>query len=828
MEIILWYILISILGLITLPLCQKFFGGLADKGYIYSRTVGLFLWGFIFWLLNSLGVLSNTVGGLITALVVLIITSYLILRQISFQEIRMYFQTHKRLILAIEIMFLLSFAGMVYFRALYPDIVGTEKPMELAFINSIVRSESMPPADPWLSGYSISYYYFGFLLVGMMAKMTATIGGVAFNLGIALVFALTAINTTGVVYNLLASRRPSGYITNVRLASLGFIFVLLVGNAESFLEIMHARHAFWQESPLGEMQSGFWEWLDIEDLRDAPIGEPGFAPRTFGTSSWCSWCWRASRVIQDYDMAGNDREIIDEFPAFSFELGDLHPHVLALPFTSTAIALALSVFLDREEKKKIKLPWGEIELSIIEIVFYAILMGGFLYINFWDFPVYIGFLAASYMLKQVYTQGGWSWDRLYEFLTFGMLLGILALVIYLPFILSFSSQAGGIIANVIFVTRGVQFWVMFGPLLIPIFGYLFYLWISRGTSNQILKGLLTGFGIIAFGFLFSIGLAVLIVGLVPSLTKLNPLAIEAGNAFLGIFAAPDLKSLLSAGLAKRITQPGTWITIGLLLSLGWGLFYNKVKSPSKERIMNIPVLGFFILLTIFGALTTLLPDFVYLRDLFGYRINSVFKFYYQGWMFWGLAAATASALFLCSSRKWLSFAYSIVLVVVLLVGVTFSVYAIADRMIVYDRYQQPLSLDGTRNYAYLNDQDRAAVNWLSNAPYGVVAEAVGGSYSQYARISTHTGLPTVLGWEFHEMQWRGGVEEMAGRNADIRLLYETNSPEVMEEIINRYDIRYIYLGSLERNTYSVSEGKFETNLKPVFILDEVIVYSTAP
>ncbi len=106
------------------------------------------------------------------------------------------------LILVNEILFLVAFAGMAIIRAANPEILGTEKPMELAFINAILHSPEFPPHDPWLSGYAISYYYFGYVLVAMLAKITLVQGSIAFNLGIALVFGLSASGAFGLVYNL--------------------------------------------------------------------------------------------------------------------------------------------------------------------------------------------------------------------------------------------------------------------------------------------------------------------------------------------------------------------------------------------------------------------------------------------------------------------------------------------------------------------------------------------------------------------------------------------------------------------------------------------------
>jgi uncharacterized membrane protein len=105
-----------------------------------------------------------------------------------------------------------------------------------------------------------------------------------------------------------------------------------------------------------------------------------------------------------------------------------------------------------------------------------------------------------------------------------------------------------------------------------------------------------------------------------------------------------------------------------------------------------------------------------------------------------------------------------------------------------------------------------------------VAEAVGGQYSGYARVSTLSGQSTVLGWPGHEGQWRGGYEEVGSRESDIRTLYETPDWGTALEIIQRYDIRYIYVGGLEWSTYSLVVEKFEQNLSPGFQQGNVTVY----
>jgi uncharacterized membrane protein len=106
----------------------------------------------------------------------------------------------------------------------------------------------------------------------------------------------------------------------------------------------------------------------------------------------------------------------------------------------------------------------------------------------------------------------------------------------------------------------------------------------------------------------------------------------------------------------------------------------------------------------------------------------------------------------------------------------------------------------------------------------VVAEAIGGSYSNYARIATHTGLPAVLGWPWHEIQWRGSSAPNGTREVDIQTLYETPNWDTARLILDRYDVRYVVVGLLERTTYDLSESKFQRNLVVLFQAGNTVVY----
>ncbi len=136
-------------------------------------------------------------------------------------------------------------AAWAYFRRYNPEIAGTEKPMEFAFLNGILNSTRFPPQDPWLAGYGISYYYFGYVILAMLVQLTGVLPGVAFNLGLAAVFALTLLGSFGLVYNLVrgdesAEGGSPSFRRGLGFGLLGALLLGLMGNLEGVLEVLHA------------------------------------------------------------------------------------------------------------------------------------------------------------------------------------------------------------------------------------------------------------------------------------------------------------------------------------------------------------------------------------------------------------------------------------------------------------------------------------------------------------------------------------------------------------------------------------------------------------
>jgi len=314
-----WYLVVQLFGLAVLPLCLRLFRHLPDRGYGVSKPLGLLLAGWAFWLLNIFGWLHNTAGGILVALVLVAIAG--IALHLTNQQTN---QLSWHTILLTEAVFALTFIAGCLVRAHMPRIqtAGGEKWMEIAFLRAILRSDTFPPNDPWLSGFAISY-----------------------------------------------SEKP-GFST-ILGGLLGPLLVAVMGNLEGLLESLHAR---------GIGAASFWQWLDIRALDAAP---PAFADGSWVPSRFF-WWWQASRVLQDYTPTGAEQHVIDEFPAFSFILGDMHPHVLALPFVLLALALALNLYLRTANGES----HFTSHVSLWEFLVYALCLGGLGFLNTWDFPIY--------------------------------------------------------------------------------------------------------------------------------------------------------------------------------------------------------------------------------------------------------------------------------------------------------------------------------------------------------------------------------------------------------------------------------------------------------
>jgi uncharacterized membrane protein len=136
-------------------------------------------------------------------------------------------------------------------------------------------------------------------------------------------------------------------------------------------------------------------------------------------------------------------------------------------------------------------------------------------------------------------------------------------------------------------------------------------------------------------------------------------------------------------------------------------------------------------------------------------------------------------------------------------------------------------MDGFVNVQTQYPDEYNAIRWLNDNVSGapVILEAVGDGYTDYARISSRTGLPTVLGWPGHERTWRGSEKPFAGRQDDVARAYVSTSPGEAKEILDKYDVEYVYVGRLEKEKYGeVGLAKFATFMDVAYRNDSVTIY----
>jgi len=894
-----WWAALTALGLLALPLVYTLLRRLPDRGYAFLRPAGLLLVAWVFWLTNSLGFAANNGGGILLAALVVGALSWLAYRRRppGDPSLREWLHDNRTSVIATELVFLGFFALWVWVRAQNPSISATEKPMEFAFLNGVVRSPAFPPLDPWLSGFTISYYYFGYVMVGLLAQLAVVPTAVAFNLAIAWIVAGTATGAFGVVVNLISLRqntryeirdtneeRPlhSSFVIRRSALLLGLVAALAVpiaGNMQMGLELLHGN---------GVGSDALWAWLDVRDI-SGPASAGG-APR-YESTGW--WWWRTSRVIHEYHLSGRSEEGLEpivEIPAFSFVLGDLHPHVLALPFAFLSIAVALAWLIEiRDTKYEIREPDPDQEQPAVDDqsttpstslvsrishlvsgiplplwLFTAVVLGGLSFLNTWDVAIHLFLVLGAFFIghwfRQGTTRGLWWRSAL-----MGAALVAAAVVLYLPFYLGFRSQAGApfILPFLMRPTRLAHYLIIFGMPMLVITVFLVTL-----AVRQRFRHWRTGLG----ATVALVGALLLVMQL---WTWLLAAGVDSGRIInlagdLGLSLPPRPEGTIAAAwgaravlallpslLAARLMWP--WLALYLaglpalaVMILREGAsatIAEPATSEPPDSSIDIRHAAFPLLLILTGLLLTLGPEFVYLRDNFGVRLNTTFKFYYQAWAMFGVAAVFALDYLWATRRKPLSTAVAAATTagyaILLLVALLFPVYAVRSRADEYrgaaraadgtPQERQPATLDGMAWIARFNPAEYEALMWLKDATKDairppVVLEAVGGQYSGYGRVSANTGLPTLLGWPGHELQWRGSDHPEPGRREPIvEQIYTALDLNAVSFLLDEFDVAYIYVGDLEREQYGpVGLEKFAEGLEVAFANDRVTIYRWQP
>lgn len=472
------------------------------------------------------------------------------------------------------------------------------------------------------------------------------------------------------------------------------------------------------------------------------LGKPG----PLGMFDW----WSPSRVIPN---------TANEFPFFSFLLADLHPHVMATPFAMTALAIALQLAV-AGPRSPLALPQQGKAIETIasawfgpalELAMAGLVVGALYAVNSLDYPTSLGFVLM------------------------GLLLGMIA-----------SAAARWRLAVVwaaIFIASSVLFFLPF------------WLHFTPATGGLAIVGAHSGFRQFVHDYGLIYGLPLFVVG--------TALVLRLGR--LGLKGRTLVWNAVPAIVLLVVLAPGHLTGIALLLGAFAVALHAAIFTDENQ-----PHRFFWLLAAgAFGLLA--LSELVYIRDVFAgtpfYRFNTVFKLGYQAWFLFAIAAAVG----VWTSRRWLSReAWPLLLGGVALLITAALVYPVAGTYSREGRFSNAPTLDGLGWLRIRAPGDVAAIEWLRahDAPGEAILETVGPDYDPLgrARVSTYTGLPAVLGWAGHEIQWN---HPPGSRFQDVRSIYSTSDVDEARRLLERYHVRYVFVGSLERMDYpSSSLDKF--------------------
>jgi YYY domain-containing protein len=744
----LWWVILLALGWLAWPLTALLFPRSPGKGYAYARVIGLLALAYAFWLPGVLGLLPNTLPALLGVAGLLVVGSLLAWRRMG-RELFATLRREWRHALVGEGLFLALFVLCAWHRSHDPAIQHTEQPMDFAFLNALIRSPHLPPDDPWLAGFRVSYYYLGYLTVALMTRLAGLSAGVGYNLGLAQTAALAALVAYGVLYDLWRrAERPDSRLTGL-FAGLGGLVLILAGNLEGIFEGLKSA---------GVGPEALYRWLGVPGLQETTT-----TGHWIPQDSW--WWWHASRIIEDANFLGRTPTVITEFPAFSLILGDLHPHLMALPFGLLAVGLAAELY--RRGQAGMGRWWREPGLWLMPLFFGAL---GF--VNSWDLPTF-ALLGVLALLGGVWVARRTSWRELLPALAFVGWLGAGSILLYLPFYWTLTSQAQGIGLAYYAKTPLRLYWLHFGVWLWPI------LVVTVADVRQMARES------------------------VLRVTRRGALAL-----WVGVLALPWALTLALGSPGRLLLGVGVSLLAGpwLLLFLS-ALLAAVALTIWRDIRRGADVHLFPRLLILLGLGLTYVTEFFYLRDMFDTRMNTIFKVYYQAWALLALGALWAVG------RLWRAGGWqrgALIGSAVLLAASLY--YPVAAGHSKAGGYRAQATLDGTAFLADESPDEYGAYRWLQEhaGPNDVLLEGVGEDYyASHNRLSAWTGIPTVLGWPGHEAQWRGSDDLVAERIPDVAAIYTSTDPQVLRGLLAEYGVTYIYVGPYERDKYGIDAARLE-------------------
>lgn len=399
-DFVTWWAMFYLYGWATFPLVAHFFRGFVSAGYGFSRSLGILLTTGPVWLISYLGIWESFnrpmtfVMFFLLAILCWGIPKTRDAALVALSDMENIFH-----IIGEEILFIAVFAFLCFCKGIFPIINGEEKFMNFGFMNSMLRYDGLPAKDPWLSGHSINYYYYGQYIFSYLTKMLGTQSSVAYNISMCAAIALpfaSAFSLGQMFIDALRQKRDC-QVSKWYLPFAGLLSsacVILFGNSHSF---------FYDEQSFGNRML-YW---DIWQKIGVNVGERGnfFYPnstRFIGHNP----------NLKELGLSTKGDLTIHEFPFYSYLIGDLHAHVVSMTIVLLIIAFIFVAVYRAEFPKtqdtqmyhnKHYLYHLVEEMGYIfrpEFLMCAYLLGLTQMCNYWDFLIYFIFCSMGILIYQ--------------------------------------------------------------------------------------------------------------------------------------------------------------------------------------------------------------------------------------------------------------------------------------------------------------------------------------------------------------------------------------------------------------------------------------------
>ncbi len=772
-----WYVYLLLVGLVFFPLTQRLFGKNLDKGYAFSKALGIILLTYSSLLLGILRLVPFGRVQILGLLVVFAFVSYrrfVVQKNIDFAEIIIRNRKTIQWIIVEEILFFSGLLLWTIVRGQEPSIHGLEKFMDFGFMQSIARSTYFPPLDMWYgpdidarpAGYFINYYYFGHLSGALLIKLTGVPAAVGYNLILANILGLSLSMSFSIVTNVIHYAQNLVYgvkktIGTVRLALYGLIGALVLNFAGNWHTIYLFTKGYENESPVPP-------WTVLPDIgAQLSLIQQKF-PNILAALGEYSRYWypNATRFIPN---------TIHEFPSYSYVVADLHGHVFDIPFVLLTLAIFSLIFmplvLDKWNHRHLDHPQKDSHDT--ESPFSRSIQG----------------------IRNMFGQG------------FIATLLVKCVESYVPLTLLL-----GFMAAVHFMTNAFD-----GPIYMLL--SLVMLFVLHGLSIAfVINVIILVFGFIYFSLPFSVFFEPFVSGVgVNCAFPLVQQFAKAGatNFKIGSFLF-EQGNCQRSQLYQMIILWGFFWFFALCLALIMYLtrqYLRKQKNPENMEARKFENVDKFVgLFFLFGTLLLVIPEFFYIKDIYPthFRANTMFKLGYQAYMMMSLASIyvlwrmhTLPKIYAHIRRTLLIAAW-----LGILLNLVYINYAVVSY---YGNLTKPVKIDGVvwlkDQYPDLYDIVQFFEKKVSGQP--TILEAQGDSYTEYDVISAYTGLPTVAGWWVHEWLWRGTADVVGKRIPDIELMYQSDDVDLTRRLLRKYIVEYVIISSNEHKKYDVNDKKID-------------------